>query len=130
MNEIDHAIIMKSKNRNFHGSYGKKYGLDVYLATDAPSIINEAKTKYGQYTWYYNEIGAGTANKKLTAGRLNDQNTFYNTIFDLLMLSKSDYFVGTLSSNYGRVPVQLMANKYVDPSQYVLSLDEEYYAPV
>ena len=61
---------------------------------------------------------------------MEDMDAVYHTIFDLVMLSKSDYFVGSLSSPYGRIVFQLMANKYVDPSQYVSSLDQGYYATV
>ncbi len=51
-----------------------------------------------------------------------------DVLYDLIRMSEADYFVGTLSSNIGRIVMQLFANKDTDPSKYVYSLDEIYVA--
>ena len=127
VNEIDHFMVLKDKNRHFHGSYGQKYGVDVFLATDEPRVIQEAEDRFSQYTWYYNYDGAETAHDRSVSVRLSDEDSFMNALFDIIMLSKADYFVGTLSSHFGKVVFRLFANKYVNPSEYVLSLDESFW---
>ena len=46
-----------------------------------------------------------------------------NTITDMLLISECEFFVGTLSSNFGRIIYELMQNNFVDASWRIRSLD-------
>lgn len=49
------------------------------------------------------------------------------TVSDLEMLSKCDFVVLTLSSNYGRRVYEMMHNHHMDTSDRIISLDQMYY---
>ncbi len=52
INELDHLIHPK---RIYHGSYGENYGINVWIATDDPSIYLElpAYPQYGTKTAFF-----------------------------------------------------------------------------
>ncbi len=116
-------------NRHYHGSYGEKYGINVYLSTDEPSIYDELD-KYSQYNWFFNREGSESAKGSNVRDRLDDKKGEYNALFDLVTLNGTNHFVGTLSSHFGRVIYELYANKYVEPANFVESLDESWYGYV
>ena len=133
INDIDHLTAMRvdvngKRIKNYHGHYDDDYDIDVYLATESMEVIDELCSnpywKHG-YNWIFDDKTVANAGKA-EAERLANLNGQMDAIFDVIMLSERDYFVGTLSSNLGRLVFQLFANKYVDPSQYALSLDEKY----
>ena len=137
VNEIDHFGIMKrdengKRGRNYHGHYDEDYGIDVYLATDTMEVVDELRSnpywKHG-YNWILNENGTEIAGK-WTDERLKNFNGQMDAIFDIIMLTEADYFVGTFSSNLGRLVFQLFAYKYVDPAEFTVSLDEKYFGRV
>lgn len=132
--EMDHLLRMSDKGdgvkRNFHNSYGENYGISVYLATDDPAVMQEALQRFPQYNWHFMEETATRTNTESVTRRLSDKEGMMELLFDIVMLSKGDYFVGTFSSNIGRIIEELFAMKYVDPAEYSLSLDSTWWGPV
>ncbi|CAH8505084.1 unnamed protein product [Heterobilharzia americana] len=81
----------------------------VFIATDDPTVFDEAKSKYKNYTFYDSIMGI---------------------VVDILLLSKTDYIVCTFSSQVCRLAYELMQSNYLefgDASQQFHSLDDIYY---
>ncbi|XP_052271039.1 alpha-(1,6)-fucosyltransferase-like isoform X1 [Dreissena polymorpha] len=95
----------------------------VYLASDDPGVLHEAKQKYPNYTFVSdNEVSR-------TAG-LGDRFTnasLHGIILDIYLLSRCDFIVCTFSSNVCRVSYELMMPLHGDPSIRFKSLDDLYY---
>ena len=96
----------------------------VYLATDDPSVIEEAKNNYQNYEFIYDE----------SHPKLAHLNSRYSTesaeavIMDIHFLSRSDFLVCTFSSNICRMAYELMQTRYsTDASWRFRSLDDFYF---
>jgi len=94
----------------------------VYLATDAPEIIHEARKKYPDYEFIGDE---NTAESAKTSSRYS-KSGLSGAIRDVEMLSRCDYIVCTFSSNVGRLAYELMQRNKIDASQDYYSLDVAY----
>ncbi len=96
----------------------------VYLATDDPSVIEEAKTNYPIYEFIYDE-----SHSKLAALDFRySTESAEAVISDLHFLAHSDFLVCTFSSRICRLAYELMQTRYsTDASWRFRSLDDIYY---
>uniref|UniRef100_A0A8C5HLR1 Alpha-(1,6)-fucosyltransferase n=1 Tax=Gouania willdenowi TaxID=441366 RepID=A0A8C5HLR1_GOUWI len=95
----------------------------VYLATDDPSLLQEAKTKYPDYEFISdNSISwsAGLHNRYT-------ENSLRGVILDIHFLSQTDFLVCTFSSQVCRVAYEIMQTLHPDASSFFYSLDDIYY---
>nr|XP_054369915.1 alpha-(1,6)-fucosyltransferase [Mirounga angustirostris] len=95
----------------------------VYLATDDPSLLKEAKTKYPTYEFISdNSISwsAGLHNRYT-------ENSLRGVILDIHFLSQADFLVCTFSSQVCRVAYEIMQTLHPDASANFHSLDDIYY---
>lgn len=95
----------------------------VYLATDDPGVLNEAKAKYPEYEFISdNEISKSAG---LTQ-RYSDL-SLRGVVTDIELLSDTDFLVCTFSSQVCRLAYEIMNYKHTDASQRFRSLDDIYY---
>ncbi|KAF4083823.1 hypothetical protein AMELA_G00121760 [Ameiurus melas] len=95
----------------------------VYLATDDPSLLQEAKAKYPDYEFISdNSISwsAGLHNRYT-------ENSLRGVILDIHFLSQTNFLVCTFSSQVCRVAYEIMQTLHPDASSYFYSLDDIYY---
>ncbi|XP_076274211.1 alpha-(1,6)-fucosyltransferase 8 [Rhynchophorus ferrugineus] len=95
----------------------------IYLASDDPKVLLEAKTKYTDYEVICDPQISKTA---AVSSRYSDTSLF-GIILDIHMLSLSDFLVCTFSSQVCRVAYEVMQNYYPDASSRYKSLDDIYY---
>ncbi|XP_065344021.1 alpha-(1,6)-fucosyltransferase isoform X2 [Cloeon dipterum] len=95
----------------------------VYLASDDPSVIKDAKEKYPNYHFFGDADIAKTA---AVATRYSD-NSLSGIIIDIHFLSISDYLVCTFSSQVCRIAYEIMQNLHPDAADRYRSLDDIYY---
>lgn len=69
----------------------------VYLASDDPKVLNEAKNKYP----HYEIIGDPSISKTAAVSTRYSDSSLFGIIMDIHMLSMSDYLVCTFSSQVG-----------------------------
>ncbi|XP_052001997.1 alpha-(1,6)-fucosyltransferase-like [Xyrauchen texanus] len=95
----------------------------VYLATDDPSLLQEAKSKYPDYEFISdNSISwsAGLHNRYT-------ENSLRGVILDIYFLSRTNFLVCTFSSQVCRVAYEIMQTLHPDASSFFYSLDDIYY---
>ena len=95
----------------------------VYIATDHPPILEEARKKYRKYTFINNLEASKSAHLDT---RYSDA-SLLGIILDIHFLSQSDYLVCTFSSQVCRLAYEMMQTLHVDASQWFYSLDNIYY---
>jgi glycoprotein 6-alpha-L-fucosyltransferase len=96
----------------------------IYLASDDPSVLTEAKQKLPNYEIITNFEAAKVAQNLSTRYSLDSLQGF---VLDLHLLSMTDYVVCTLTSEVCRVVYQLMQTRHVDGTHKVYSCDLQYY---
>ncbi|XP_057372772.1 alpha-(1,6)-fucosyltransferase-like [Daphnia carinata] len=95
----------------------------VYLASDDPSVIPEAKKKYPDYEFLGDvSIAKGAA----VATRYTDS-SLRGILIDIHMLAHSDHLVCTFSSQVCRLAYEIMQTLHPDASSKFKSLDDIYY---
>ncbi|CAK8682848.1 unnamed protein product [Clavelina lepadiformis] len=89
---------------------GSVEGGRVYVASDdLASVIPEARSKYPRFTFLYHaEDKKPLKDMTQTVKGRETEEELVSLVCDLMILSRSDYFIGTYSSNIGRLVVQLM----------------------
>ncbi|XP_078089518.1 alpha-(1,6)-fucosyltransferase isoform X2 [Mustelus asterias] len=95
----------------------------VYLATDDPTLLQEAKSKYPDFEFISdNSISwsAGLHNRYT-------ENSLRGVILDIHFLSQADFLVCTFSSQVCRVAYEIMQTLHPDASANFRSLDDIYY---
>ncbi|XP_038641096.1 alpha-(1,6)-fucosyltransferase [Scyliorhinus canicula] len=95
----------------------------VYLATDDPTLLQEAKSKYPDFEFISdNSISwsAGLHNRYT-------ENSLRGVILDIHFLSQADFLVCTFSSQVCRVAYEIMQTLHPDASANFHSLDDIYY---
>lgn len=95
----------------------------VYLATDDPALLKEAKAKYPDYEFISdNSISwsAGLHNRYT-------ENSLRGVILDIHFLSQTNFLVCTFSSQVCRVAYEIMQTLHPDASSHFHSLDDIYY---
>ncbi|KAL5009035.1 hypothetical protein ScPMuIL_014616 [Solemya velum] len=95
----------------------------VYLASDDPTVLPDARQKYPQYTF----ISDVEISKSASVGSRYTDASLRGVIIDIHFLSLSDYLVCTFSSQVCRVAYELMQTMHGDASQFFYSLDDIYY---
>ncbi|XP_042870040.1 alpha-(1,6)-fucosyltransferase-like isoform X1 [Penaeus japonicus] len=95
----------------------------VYLASDDPTVINEAQKKFPDYTFIGDSNIARTA---AVATRYTDA-SLKGIIADIHFLSLTDYLVCTFSSQVCRIAYEIMQTLHPDASSFYRSLDDIYY---
>ncbi|XP_051724416.1 alpha-(1,6)-fucosyltransferase [Ctenopharyngodon idella] len=111
---------------NHYQSLAQRMHVDkkrVYLATDDPSLLQEAKSKYPDYEFISdNSISwsAGLHNRYT-------ENSLRGVILDIHFLSRTNFLVCTFSSQVCRVAYEIMQTLHPDASSFFYSLDDIYY---
>ena len=110
----------------------------LMLATDDAQIVNESIVQHGDggmplhFLWnpYAIEVGKGEIGKgEIGKGegvqlqQRRTHNALRSIVFDILLLSDSDMFVGQDGSRVARLVLELMAMRVPDYKQKMLSLD-------
>jgi glycoprotein 6-alpha-L-fucosyltransferase len=95
----------------------------VYLSTDEPTVLDEARQKYPNYEFISNKEVAQNAN---VSTRYSDF-SMIGLILDIFLLSRSDYIVCTLTSQVCRTAYELMQTLHADASRRFFSVDTAYY---
>ncbi|CAD5231389.1 unnamed protein product [Bursaphelenchus xylophilus] len=95
----------------------------VYIATDDPNAVKEAREKYPAYEVY---ADVGIAQSAQLSNRYTDV-SLYGVVTDVHMLSRCDYLVCTFSSQVCRVGYELKQVKDGDVAEKFHSLDDIYY---
>lgn len=95
----------------------------VYLATDEPKLLAEARTKYPSYQFYGDSRIARTA----SLGQRYSSESLRGVLLDIHMLSRCDYLVCTFSSQVCRLAYELLQLSHVDATERFRSLDDIYY---
>lgn len=85
-------------------------------------MIDEARTKYP----HYEILGDPNAARIAALSTRFTNTSLYGIIFDLHLLSLSEYLVCTFSSNVGRLAYTLMQTMHPDASNQFKSLDSVY----
>jgi len=119
----NYMVHVEDWYRNYSLKFpGKTFNKTVYLATDTPKVLSEARKKYPDYEFIGDE---DTADSAKTSSRYK-KSSLSGAIKDVEMLSRCDYFVCTFSSSIGRIAYELMQTNKVDASQNYFSLDRKY----
>ncbi|CAF3305974.1 unnamed protein product [Rotaria socialis] len=113
----DYYITYQYQNPN------SKFIKRVYLATDDPSVFNDARTKYPDYVFYGDTIVAQSAQLNTRYGT----ESLKGVLLDIHFLSLSDYLVCTFSSQICRVAYEIMQQRVIDGAWRVQPLDDVYY---
>ncbi|XP_058450706.1 alpha-(1,6)-fucosyltransferase [Malaya genurostris] len=95
----------------------------VFVASDDPKVIDEAKSKYP----HYEVIGDPDVAKVAAVSTRYTDSSLNGIILDIHLLSLSDYLVCTFSSQVCRVAYEIMQSMYPDASRRFKSLDDIYY---
>lgn len=95
----------------------------VFIASDDPKVIEEAKSKYP----HYEVIGDPDVAKVAAVSTRYTDSSLNGIILDIHLLSLSDYLVCTFSSQVCRVAYEIMQSMYPDASNRYKSLDDIYY---
>lgn len=95
----------------------------VFLASDDPKVIEEARSKYPKYEI----IGDPNVARMAALSTRYTDSSLYGIILDIYLLSRSDYLVCTFSSQVCRVAYEIMQTLHVDASQHFKSLDDVFY---
>lgn len=95
----------------------------VYLASDDPSVLTEAKNKYPDYKF----ISDNLISKSAGLGTRYTDSSLRGIILDIHFLSRCDFLVCTFSSQVCRVAYEIMQTLHGDASQKFRSLDDVFY---
>jgi len=95
----------------------------VYLASDDPSVLPEAKKKYPDYEF----LGDVSVAKGAAVSTRYTDASLRGILMDIDMLANSDYLVCTFSSQVCRVAYEIMQTLHPDASSKFKSLDDIYY---
>ncbi|XP_076442953.1 alpha-(1,6)-fucosyltransferase-like isoform X2 [Babylonia areolata] len=95
----------------------------VYLATDDPSILGDAKKRYSRYEF----ISDNDISRSASLGSRYTDSSLRGVIMDIHFLSLTNFLVCTFSSQVCRVAYELMQTLHGDASTYFRSLDDVFY---
>ncbi|KAF4532303.1 hypothetical protein B566_EDAN010804 [Ephemera danica] len=95
----------------------------VYIATDDPNVITDAKNKYPNYE----VLGDQNISKTAAVATRYSDSSLFGIIIDIHFLSLSDYLVCTFSSQVCRIAYEIMQQLHPDASSRFRSLDDIYY---
>jgi len=95
----------------------------VFIATDDPTVLPEARKKYPDYEFLSDIDVSKSAG---LSSRYSDE-SLHGVISDIELLSDTDFLVCTFSSQVCRLSYEIMNHKHTDASQLFRSLDDVYY---
>ncbi|KAL0266815.1 UNVERIFIED_CONTAM: hypothetical protein PYX00_009258 [Menopon gallinae] len=95
----------------------------IFLATDDPKVIAEAREKYPDYE----VLGDPEIAKTAAMSTRYSDNSLYGILLDVYLLSLSDHLVCTFSSQVCRAAYELMQTYVPDATSHFTSLDDSYY---
>ncbi|CAK8682849.1 unnamed protein product [Clavelina lepadiformis] len=104
---MQHVVNWYERDEEHARSYTRK----VYVASDdLANVIPDARSKYPDYEFLYHAAHEDKPLKSMTqfVQDREEEAELISLVCDLMILSQSDYFVGTYSSNIGRLVTQLM----------------------
>ena len=88
----------------------------VLLMTEDGEVIDDAIKNFGkEFHFYYTTIQPrhnDDINRLLKEGKLDPENEIHNALVNLYLAADADYFLGHLSSTWGRVVLLLSYGKY------------------
>jgi hypothetical protein len=88
----------------------------VLLMTEDGQVIDDAIKNFGkEFHFYYTTIQPrhnDDINRLLKEGKLDPENEIHNALVNLYLAADADYFLGHLSSTWGRVVLLLSYGKY------------------
>ncbi len=119
VSSIWHKYFSKKNSLFSRGLRGRKWS--GFFARWKPNLI------FVPYNWYFDRNASLRTEHLILENRWRNESVIREFLFDLTNLINAKNFVGTFSSNIGRVVFQLFAVKYVNPEKHVLSLDETWY---
>ncbi|CAK8685962.1 unnamed protein product [Clavelina lepadiformis] len=90
---------------NYEKIHAKKVSRRVYIASDDQRVVEEAKSKFPNYEFAHYWLGE--KHKSSTTINRNTLDGLLAIVCDVILLSEGDYFVGTYSSNIGRLVKEL-----------------------
>jgi len=88
---------------------------DVLLMTEDGHVVNEAKQIYTGFNFHVTEIQPrlnDDINRLLAEGVLDPEKEMHNALVNLYLAIDCDYFIGHLSSTWGRLVLLLSYGKY------------------
>jgi hypothetical protein len=96
---------------------------DIWLLSDDDTLVQSAEKMYPAFNFLYNAVNASNGGGRfsnaslptvaaLDAGQLNGREVAMDGLTDILIAVECDYFIGTLSSNFGRTVLKLMYASY------------------
>ncbi|XP_052767020.1 alpha-(1,6)-fucosyltransferase-like [Mya arenaria] len=95
----------------------------VFLASDDPEVLQEAKRNYPNYIF----VSDTEASKTAGLGSRYTDASLRGIVLDTYLLSRCDFLVCTFSSQVCRVGYELMQPLHGDASQWFRSLDDIFY---
>ncbi|RXG59715.1 Alpha-(1,6)-fucosyltransferase [Armadillidium vulgare] len=95
----------------------------VYIASDDPKVITEARNKFPNYTIY----GDPNVSKTAAVSTRYTDASLRGIIADIYFLSLSDYLVCTFSSQVCRLAYEILQTFHPDGADRFRSLDDIYY---
>lgn len=93
----------------------------VFLATDEPLVIEEARRNYPHFHFIFDPDVARMAINRSLESSLN------GILTDVHMLAMSDHLICTLSSNVCRLAYEMMQAMHLDATNRLRSLDDSYF---
>ncbi|XP_060867350.1 alpha-(1,6)-fucosyltransferase-like [Metopolophium dirhodum] len=108
------------KLRELDGVYDAKR---IYLATDEPTLFDEARLKYPEY----DIIGDPEVSKSASGQKRELDSSIMNINIEIHILAHCDYLVCTFSSNVCRLAYEIMNSLEPDSSAKFTSLDDTFY---
>lgn len=95
----------------------------VYLASDDPTVLEDARKKYPDFIF----LGDPNIAKSAAVTTRYNDDSLRGIILDIHLLGHTDYLVCTFSSQVCRVAYEVMQTLHPDASSYFYSLDDIYY---
>ncbi|XP_029342404.1 alpha-(1,6)-fucosyltransferase-like [Acyrthosiphon pisum] len=95
----------------------------IYLATDDPTLFDEARLKYPEY----DIIGDPEISKSASTQKRELDGSVININIEIYFLAHCDYVVCTFSSNVCRLAYEIMNSLQPDASAKFTSLDDTFY---
>lgn len=127
MTHVEHfyerVYNLSSSNSSSDGTTASTAKRRVFLATDAPSIITEARQEWPGFEFIADDAISRSAGKTARDPVRHGVDSLRGVATDLYMLSRSDFLVCTFSSNLGRFAYEVMLALRPDAPDRVVSLD-------
>uniref|UniRef100_H2YS99 GT23 domain-containing protein n=1 Tax=Ciona savignyi TaxID=51511 RepID=H2YS99_CIOSA len=115
---MEYAINWYDQYTIRHGNVRRK----IFLASDDPAIMEEAKCKYPNYQFLFGDYKSAGVNSRYS------KNGLFGIVKDIFLLRECDYVVLTMSSNIGRYVQEMRQTSSQDATFLFANLDYSYYA--